>query len=274
MMPARRAVPRTSPFLASPARISASVSGSMTHGALGDRGAARSPPCRRRRPCWRRPMASRWVSSPMRLSPKQAERRVAAGDVRLPHQALADEEGADAGAADRRATSACVEMPLSPTTMRSRGIARRKLLAHRERDLEGAQVAVVDADQRRAELRARGRVRRGRGPRRARPCRDRAPSSISARAVVVDTLAMMTRMQSAPQARGLEDLIGLEQEILAQGRQAGRLRAPRRDIPAGPGTRARRSAPRGRSRRRLHRRGRGEAGRNRRGSGPSTGSPS
>ena len=42
-------------------------------------------------------------------------------------------------------------MPLSPTTMRSAGTQRRELLADGKRHLEGAQIAVVDADQRRVE---------------------------------------------------------------------------------------------------------------------------
>ena len=50
----------------------------------------------------------------------------------------------------------------------------------------------------------------------------RAPRS-SARASSSVTLAMMTRMQSAPHSARLEDLVGLEEEILAQGRQAGGL---------------------------------------------------
>ena len=57
MMPAMRAVPMTSPFLASPARIASSVSGAMitapsaTARRVGDRLAPRRRPCWRRRPC-------------------------------------------------------------------------------------------------------------------------------------------------------------------------------------------------------------------------------
>ena len=46
--------------------------------------------------------------------------------------------------------------------------------------------------------------------------------------------AMISRMQSAPQARASSDLIGIEHEILAQYRQSQRLRAPRRDNPSAP----------------------------------------
>ena len=71
--------------------------------------------------------------------------------------------------------SAGVKMPLSPTTMRSRGTSGGEALADRERGLEGVQVAVVDADQARARGAARARARPRRAPRRARPCRARAP---------------------------------------------------------------------------------------------------
>ena len=75
---------------------------------------------------------------------------------------------------------------------------------------------------RRAAARARARPRRG--PRRARPCRGRARVSIErARLCVVDARHDDEDAVGAPGAR-LEDLVGLEQEVLAQ---AGRPEASR-----------------------------------------------
>src|ERR1700712_4237707 len=98
MIPARRAVPMTSPFLASPSRISRSVSGNITT----------VPPARAVRvvaalsvtsTMLAAPLASRWVRPVMKLSlpvwsragfaeEEPARRRRHVG---LPHQALADE---------------------------------------------------------------------------------------------------------------------------------------------------------------------------------------
>ena len=141
--------------------------------------------------------------------------------------------------------------------------ARREPLADRERGLEGAQVAVVDADQPRLQLQRALELifvvhfdQHVHAIVRTRHLR-------SSRAAASSTAAMMIRMQSAPQRARFRHLIGLEHEILAQRRQRrGRARRGR-GIPAGPGTTARRSAPRGRRRRPPHRpreRGRIEIG--------------
>ena len=154
---------------------------------------------------------------------------------------------------DRRSTSASVKMPLSPTTMRSARDQRRELLADAERDLEGAQIPVVDADELGAERQ------------RAVEFRPVVHLDQHVHAEIVRRVDQRARLLvgdarhddedaiRAPGAR-LEDLIGLEQEILAQGRQAGRLAGLRSGIRACPGTTARRSERKGRSRRPPHRR--------------------
>ena len=149
---------------------------------------------------------------------------------------------------------------------------RRQALGHGERRLEGPEVAVVDADERRGEpqraleLRLVVHLDEHVHAERERRLLERL------RLVVGDRRHDDQDAVGAPGAR-LEDLVGLEHEILAERRQRAP-RAPRSGIPARPGRRARRSAPRGRPRRPPHRRAPAPAGRNRRGSAPSTGSPS
>ena len=107
------------------------------------------------------------------------------GHVGLPHQAFADEEGRMLAAASR-AMSAGVKMPLSPTATRSRGNSGASRRATSSVVIEGLQVAVVDADQPRFRAAARARARPRCGPRRARPCRNRALRLELARGGVVD----------------------------------------------------------------------------------------
>ena len=76
--------------------------------------------------------------------------------------------------------------------------------------------------------------------------RRRPPARAPARR---SSAAMISRMQSAPMRAAFDDLIRVEDEILAQHRQPHAPRAPRRDRRRCPGNRARRSAPTGRSRR-------------------------
>ena len=73
------------------------------------------------------------------------------------------------------------------------------------------------------------------------------------------------------QRPALGHLPGIDQEVLAQAGQGGRLAGGGQDRRRRPGSWARRSAPTGRPRRRPHRPGPGPAGRSRRGSGPWTG---
>ena len=238
MMPASRAVPSTSPFLASPWRISASVSGCITTqpSAIAARavvvlvrdvdhvgGAGRVE------------MGEVGSCAPRRTggAGSRPRRRPAASGSRRRGRC-------GCRPAASRAMSAGVTMPLSPTTMRSRRDERRQLLAHGERHLEGAQVAVVDADELACRAAAPGRARRrswtSTSTSMPSPC---AVSIERARLRVGDARHDDEDAVGAPGAR-LEDLVGLEQEVLAQGRQAGGLARLRRDIRAGPGTRARR----------------------------------
>ena len=73
--------------------------------------------------------------------------RVAAVDVGLAHQALADEERTDAGARRAVVTSSWVKMPLSAMTMRSLGTRGCQASVTARSVDESLEVAVVDADQ-------------------------------------------------------------------------------------------------------------------------------
>ena len=119
------------------------------------------------------------------------------------------------------------------------------------RSARSSSVAIMDLDQ---HVHAELARRRRRDPRHA---------SSSA--------AMISRMQSAPIARLSSDLIGVEDEVLAQHRQTRRRRARRRGSRRCPGNTARRSGPRGRSRRPPRRPAPARADRSRRGSGPRLG---
>ena len=99
------------------------------------------------------------------------------------------------------ATSAGARMPLSVTTSRSGGNARQQVERRLERDLERAQVAVVDADQRRRRAQARGRARPRRALRPAPPCRARARAPRSAASCASSSAATISRIASAPSAR-------------------------------------------------------------------------
>src|SRR5690606_9000720 len=97
MIPARRATPRTSPFFASPSRISFSVSGAMRMVALAvaSRDVISFSPTST---IWAAPLLSKWVSLLIILSlcpgEEGAHRR---RNIRLPHQGFTDEEAAAAG---------------------------------------------------------------------------------------------------------------------------------------------------------------------------------
>ena len=73
------------------------------------------------------------------------------GDVGLPHQAFADEEGGDADPCKPREIGRREDAAFADHQAVLRNV-RRQRFAGRERRFEGAEVAVVDADHRRTEL--------------------------------------------------------------------------------------------------------------------------
>ena len=124
-----------------------------------------------------------------------------------------------------RATSAGVWMPLSVTSSRSSGTARSRSRVVSRRGLEGAQVAIVDADQRRRQAPGRAPARPHRAPRPARPCPARVASAASSASCA--SLERRDDQQDAVGAQGprLVHLIGVDHEVLAQHRQrTGRAR--------------------------------------------------
>src|SRR4051812_891269 len=159
-IPAMRAAPSTSPFLALPASTRSSVAGAMTTrpsaiatrpvAALAETSTMRASP----------PLA-RWVrflgfairslggaGAPHSGRQQRARRRC---HIALPHQALADQEGRDAGRGQprqirRRGNAAFAD---HDAITRNQGC---QSLACFQRGLECFQVAVVDADQERAEF--------------------------------------------------------------------------------------------------------------------------
>src|ERR1700730_14659208 len=158
-MPAMRAVPSTSPFLASPASTRSSVWVRMTTlpSAIAMRSVAgfRDTSTMFASPLW-----PRWVrvfsamaaSGGLRLF--LVAREQLAGrerDVRLAHQAFADQKGAHAGIGEARDIGGREDPALPPQQM-VLGQPRRQPLGGGKRRLEGAQIAIVDADQHRAEL--------------------------------------------------------------------------------------------------------------------------
>src|SRR6476469_5196261 len=163
MMPAMRAVPSTSPFLALPETINSSVALPMTTrpsatavrsvAGLADTSTIRASP-----------LASMWVRAGSSLDDLRAmasarahcarrafARQQRAGrrrHVGLPHQAFADEEGRHADPGQPRQVGGCGDAAFADHQP-ILGDQRRQGLAGRQRRLEGAQVAVVDADHRR-----------------------------------------------------------------------------------------------------------------------------
>src|SRR5580704_2390809 len=155
MMPAMRAVPSTSPFLASPLRTMSSVfavistrpSATATRSvmALADTSTM-----------WASPRVPRWVSVFARratASPSCIERGLAGeertrrgGNVVLSHKTFADQEGRDAGLAEPRQIVGRKDAALADDDALGRN-APRQLFAGGKRRLEGFQVAVVDADE-------------------------------------------------------------------------------------------------------------------------------
>ena len=177
---------------------------------------------------------------------------------------------ARAPARSRRATSAGVKMPLSVTSKAVARDARGQALGDREVGDEGAQVAVVDADQvgarappaRSISASSWASTRTSMPSRRPRPSARRpahrrswpgSPGSRRRPARAIGPPAT-DRPGSPCAARGGRS---------PRGRRPGRRRRP--------GSSARRSAPTGRPRRPPRRPGPAPAGRSRRGSGPCEG---
>ena len=173
-----------------------------------------------------------------------------------------------------RSQSAWVKMPLSDTSSRSAGTIAASRSEVSSEVLKLTQIAVVDADQLRAQFQRPLQLCLVMHFDRAHPCQARTRPSSSARASLVGKAGHDDQDGvGAPGAR-LVDLVGLEHEILAQRRQCGGI--------ARGGEIFRRALERGRigqhreARRTACRIGAGQApaDRSRRGSSPWTGLPS
>src|SRR6202795_2587866 len=154
MMPAMRAVPSTSPFLASPlctissviACISTRPSATATRSVAGlaETSTMWASP---RVPMWDNFFASRATGSPGRsergLAGEQGARRCR--DVVLAHQTFADQEGRDTGLAEPQQIVGRENAALADDDPVGRN-APRQPLAGGESRFEGFQVAVVDAN--------------------------------------------------------------------------------------------------------------------------------
>src|SRR5665213_2742588 len=155
MIPAMRAAPTTSPFLALPETISASVAAFIVTApsAIAVRSVAVLAPTSTMRAA---PVLSRWVRRrTMRLSRRRAGpggQQAPGGrrHIRLTHQAFADEIGADAGLAQPGNIRGGEDAALADQQAIARH-QRGQPLAHRERGDERMQVAIVDADEPRAQ---------------------------------------------------------------------------------------------------------------------------
>src|SRR5262249_16633473 len=149
MMPAMRAAPSTSPFLASPLRTRSSVAGVITTrpSATAMRSVAGFADTSTMRAS---PLCPRWLTLPPTALPRRAGKPLRAAEqgtrrgrhVGLAHQALAHQEGAHANARK------CLEIGgREDPTLRYGDTAcrntRRKALAGRQRGLECAQITVV-----------------------------------------------------------------------------------------------------------------------------------
>src|SRR5262245_29163369 len=164
MMPAMRAVPSTSPFLALPETTSSSVALLMitrpsatarrSVAGLSDTSTMRASP---EAPIWvraglffegLRAMSARACGAGRRLARQQGAR--CGSDVGLPHQALADQEGRHTDALEPGEVGLREDAALADHQTVARDQWRQRL-AGRKRGLEGAQIAVVDADHRRPQ---------------------------------------------------------------------------------------------------------------------------
>ncbi len=181
------------------------------------------------------------VSMLERLAGTRCSARSAAAGSARAHQRLADEHRV----ARRAPRSARSCSGVGDARLRDDGHARRDLrpcsaLGALDVDAEVAQVAVVDPDRSRPRPRARVRAPRRRGPRPARPGRARAPASCSAASSRVAQRRDDQQHRVGARGARLVQLVGIDDEVLAQQRQLRTRRAPR----AGPRASRRSSGPR------------------------------
>src|SRR5579871_3836355 len=156
MIPAIRAVPTTSPFLALPLRIMASVAAAMTTAPSAT--ALRSVTgLSATSTMLAAPLSSRWVRDfvtglpcrPGRGSGRGfglEKRRGRVADVGLPHQAFPDEIGPDPDAGETGEVGGREDAAFADEDAVLRH-QRRQPFADREARLEAAEVAIVDADE-------------------------------------------------------------------------------------------------------------------------------
>src|SRR6267142_3455634 len=160
MMPAMRAAPSTSPFLASPLSTRSSVARAITTrpSATATRSVAAFADTSTMRAS---PLLPRWVSLPSRATGllrcaceplRPAEEGTCRGrNISLAHQALANEKRPHPDGRKIIKISGG-EDPAFRHRDTPGGNSRRKALGGRKRGLEGAQIAVVDAHKTRAQL--------------------------------------------------------------------------------------------------------------------------
>ena len=185
------------------------------------------------KPAWVAPLAaasatSAGIRQAAQLDPAMDQRARRLADVGRGHQRRADQEGVDdaARAARRRCASA---MPDSAMTSTSGGHERRQPLGDGEVGRQRLQVAIVDADDRRAERQRARAVRLRHGPRRSRPCRAaRASAMHRARAAASSSTDSITSTASAPAARASATWRGSTMKSLARIGPSNSARAGRR----------------------------------------------
>src|SRR5581483_8786517 len=157
MMPASRAVPSTSPFLALPfnTRLSVALAIRTQPSATAMRSVAGLSETSTMRAS---PEAPRWVRRRATALPRRRRcglaRQQRAGCRRyvgLPHQTFADQKTPNPDAGQPRQIGRRVDAAFADDHAAGRNLGR-KLLADRERGREGLQVAVVNSDQPRAQF--------------------------------------------------------------------------------------------------------------------------
>src|SRR5712671_2046579 len=160
MMPAMRAAPSTSPFLASPLSTRSSVEAVITTrpSAIATRSVAAFADTSTMRAS---PLLPRWVSLPSRATgllrcaceprrpAEEGTRR--SRDVALAHQALANEKCPHADGRKIIKSSGAEDPAFRHRDTRG-GNSRREPLSGRKRGLERAQIAIVDTEETRAQL--------------------------------------------------------------------------------------------------------------------------
>src|SRR6202030_3536631 len=226
MMPARRAVPSTSPFLALPLRTMSSVFAciSTRPSAIATRAVAGLAETST---MWASPLVPIWLSffAPRATgSPSRSERGLAGeerprrcSDIVLAHQTFADQEGRNTGLAEPQQIVGRENAALADDDPLGRHAARQPL-AGGERRLEGFQIAVVDANEPRLQpQRAIELCLVMHFDKRVHPERGSGGFQLG-RASIVDRGHDDQDAIGAVSAR-FGDLIGVVHEILAQHRQ-------------------------------------------------------